>query len=587
MAKRNDIERHVLVELKHSDAIFASALTLDSAPAEPMAKDFLKNLPSCRLDREFGAVEVPSILKPEISETARLDPYDLNMGESVNEVHEDNTFLMRATVLDSKIKSFEREAKADRSVKAVYADPVMEEADVAEESDTDVLASVPQICPASPPLGTDRHVAARIGVPWLRRRRMDGHGVYMAIVDTGINLAHLRSRGKNPILDTGRSWMARPGDVPGRLPVGHGTMVAYDTMIAAPRATLLDIALLRSTRRGGSVMAGLLSDAIRAYVHLYRVIRGPQRPGASSSLVVNNSWGMFHDSWDFPPGHPGRYSDNPAHPFNRIVGVLAHAGADILFAAGNCGRECPDGRCQSVTNAGIFGANSHSQATTVAGVDVLKRRVGYSTSGPGKIAYLKPDVCGYTHFRGSGVYAADGGTSAATPVVAGLVAAFRSRFPYVATDFRTSPAAIRNLIMRTAEDRGSVGFDFDYGWGIADGRKLALLRSLSVMQPQDEAASSIDELTDVEALLNRIEGFDEVEPTLEEIDAASPEPEADTPAIEELEIEDVEQVQASVATEYEAKKAQSPKGKKKAEKAAPKSKAKARTPAKSQSAELH
>ncbi len=585
MATKIDTERHVLVELKHSDAIFASALTLDGAPEQPMTKDILKNLPSCHLDQEFGAVEVPAMLRPGVAEDSRIDPYDLNMGETVSEAHEDSTYLTRATVPDSQIESFVAEAKADPNVQAVFADPLIEEADTAEQSDAEVIAAYPRICPGSPPLGTDRHVAARVGVPWLRRRRMDGRGVYMAIVDTGINLRHLRSRGKNPILDSGRSWMARPGDIPGRLPVGHGTMVAYDTMIAAPRATLLDIALLRSTRRGGSVMAGLLSDAIRAYVHLYRVIRGPHRPGASPSLVVNNSWGMFHGSWDFPVGHPGRYQDNPRHPFNRIVGVLAHAGADILFAAGNCGRECPDGRCRGVTNAGIYGANSHPQVISVAGVDVLKRRVGYSTSGPGRLMYLKPDVCGYTHFRGSGVYSADGGTSAATPVVAGLVGAFRSRFPFRASDFRTSPAAIRNLLTRTAEDRGSVGFDFDYGWGIANGRRLALLRSLSVMQAQDEAATSIDELTDVEAILDRIEGLHEVEATFEEAEAEYSEPVAEITEAEKLELAEMEQMQAPVVTGYEGEKPPPRTKKAKGKKAA--SKTKAAVSDEGQSAEMH
>ena len=47
------------------------------------------------------------------------------------------------------------------------------------------------------------------------------------------------------------------------------------------------------------------------------------------SLVVSNSWGMFQRSWDFPPGNPGRYGDNPAHPFNIIVASLATAGAGL------------------------------------------------------------------------------------------------------------------------------------------------------------------------------------------------------------------------------------------------------------------
>jgi subtilisin family serine protease len=77
---------------------------------------------------------------------------------------------------------------------------------------------------------------------------------------------------------------------------------------------------------------------------------------------------------------------------------------------------------------------------------------------------MKPDLCSYTHFRGSGVYPADGGTSAATPVVAGAVAAFRSRFHVNTNDPASSPAAIRHLITKTAENRGAIGFDFDYGW---------------------------------------------------------------------------------------------------------------------------
>ena len=518
MSTNQNTVRNVLVETKYSDEIYSSSQTFDEALMVPLKKNVLGDIPGLSVDTAFGAVEIPKVKMDGDMENAQLNPYDLSRGFKVSPEPKDSTFLLRATIKEKDLKNLEKKVKSDRSIVGVFSDPYIEESSVEAKSEAEILASVPPIRPGSPPLGTDRHVAARIGVPWLHRRHMDGRGVYVAIVDTGINVAYLRSRGKRPILDVGRSWMARSGDIPGKLPVGHGTMVAYDTMIAAPKATLLDVALLRSTRPGGSVMSGLLSDAIRAYAHLCRIMQGPRRPGAFSSLVVNNSWGMFHDSWDFPRGHPGHYAGNPAHPFNRIVGVLAHAGADILFAAGNCGRESPDGRCQGVTNAGIYGANSHPQVITVAGVDVLKRRVGYSTSGPGKLSYLKPDISSYTHFRGSGVYAADGGTSAATPVVSGLVAAFRSRFPYNANDFRTSPAAVRNLLMRTAEDRGSIGFDLDFGWGIVDGHRLALLRGLSVTSPQEEAATNIDEVTEIDSMLDRIDGLDEIPLSPEDMD---------------------------------------------------------------------
>jgi hypothetical protein len=115
-------------------------------------------------------------------------------------------------------------------------------------------------------------------------------------------------------------------------------MCAFDVCIAAPRCTIVDHAVLTSDNRGGPVMDGLLSDAIASYgLLLSRLIQAP-KPFAGDTtqrtMVVNNSWGMFHPSWDFPAGSPQNYSDNPAHPFNLQVASLEAAGADILFAAG-------------------------------------------------------------------------------------------------------------------------------------------------------------------------------------------------------------------------------------------------------------
>ena len=170
---------------------------------------------------------------------------------------------------------------------------------------------------------------------------------------------------------------------------------------------------------------------------------------------------MFHPSWDLPVGHSGNYSDNPNHPFNIIVASLEAAGADILFAAGNCGPECPDGRCQGVTNAGIFGANSSPAVLSVAGASVQGERLGYSTKGPGRLVREKPDITSFTHFAGSGVYAADGGTSAATPVLAGVIAAIRRLYP----SNILPPSTLRDLVRTTARSKGTWE---EYGAGIVD-----------------------------------------------------------------------------------------------------------------------
>jgi hypothetical protein len=241
--------------------------------------------------------------------------------------------------------------------------------------------------------------------------------------------------------------------------------------LAGPRATLADIVLLRPLPS----MPSLLSEALRAYGHLLGLIRNGLFDDWNG-LVVNNSWGMFPGQ-DFHPGHPGRYGDNPLHPFNQIVAVLDRYGADLVFAAGNCGAGCPDVRCGGATGQTIVGANSHDRVLCVGGVDTQKRPVGFSSAGPGAIARQKPDVCGYTHFSGSKVIPpADSGTSAAAPVVAGLLAAVRSRLRYVASDPTTHPSALRERVVRTADRAGLTGHSAQLGWGIADG--VSLLENL-------------------------------------------------------------------------------------------------------------
>jgi subtilisin family serine protease len=231
---------------------------------------------------------------------------------------------------------------------------------------------------------------------------------------------------------------------------------------------LIDHALLLSQTSGGSVMDGLLSDGLRSYGNLLSYMTKPAEPYAGDytprTLVVNNSWAMFDSSWDFPVGTAQNYSHNPDHPFNIIVASLEAAGADIVFAAGNCGIECPDERCgKSIMAGGIQGANSSPAVTCVAGVLVENQeRVGYSSKGPGRLDTSKPDIAAYTHFAGSGVYPADGGTSTAAPIVAGVIAAIRRLYPA----HILSPADLRDLLRRTASTRNNAGFNVEYGHGV-------------------------------------------------------------------------------------------------------------------------
>jgi subtilisin family serine protease len=440
----------VLIQLRSTPQLRASLAAGEAVPPTATEAAGLVST-GLVLDAGFDPVELPGVKVEEGDAPALAFAAPLEFSTRA----EDATHLVRGTIPDDDTSdAVISEAFANPAVVGVFSDPVIENC---------------LTCIGDPAVGNSGTVGRLLEVTKLKNAGMTGQGVSLAIVDTGFNVAHLRAKGQ-PAKLAGAGKHFTPANVPtrpGRHPVDHGTMCAFDAGIAAPNATFLDHAVLLSTRQGPTVMAGLLSDAVRSYARLRNVING--MPAARRALVVSNSWGMFDPRWDFPVGHPGNYSDNPRHPFNVIVASLEAAGADILFAAGNCGVQCPDGRC-NFRRKPVCGANSHGRVLSVAGIDTRRKRVGYSSQGPGRLAPQKPDLAAYTHFKGSEVFAPDpdGGTSAACPVLAGLVAAVRTK--YSAT--RLPPAGLRALLFKTARDLGGVGFDYDHGWGTVDSTAL-------------------------------------------------------------------------------------------------------------------
>lgn len=366
-------------------------------------------------------------------------------------------------------------------------------ADVPHQIEGRLLFADPQIepfitCGETPALGDHNDVAHQLDLATLHNAGLDGDQVAVAILDTGINLQHLVSKlGRTPRIDPLNSWTP-PGvqTNPFQYPVGHGTMCAYDALIAAPNATLLDFPILQGQAPGGAVSGRVLSTALLAFSQLlafWAVAYAPGGAGKFKALVVNNSWGLYHPSWDFVQGHPGRYIDNPNHPFNIVVKTLANTNADLLFAAGNCGTDCPSRKCQGKVTETISGANALSEVLTLAGCDVNDQRVGYSSQGPGiaGMAQEKPDLTAYTHFLGSeasGAGVPDTGTSTSCPVTAGVVAAMR-------TSAQATPASVPSVSMfatlrATARQvQGAPGWNADYGHGILN--PLAVAQALGLV----------------------------------------------------------------------------------------------------------
>ena len=349
-------------------------------------------------------------------------------------VQMEKTFAISAEFADEgAVERFVEENPND--VDSVYADPE--------------IGLFNPVCPNSA-VGTHVDVQNKLNLTSLLADGAQGTGVKVVVVDTGIDGSQVNvSGGYNP----------RPGVAPGTSPPDHGTMVAFDALIAAPQCMIFDYALLQSQ---GNTWVAFLSDAIRAFSEI--MIDHLQAPGP---MVAVNSWGMYDTSSDAPPGNPQNYSENPNHPFNQITAALVGSGVDVVFAAGNCGSTCPDGRC-GTNNVGpgnsIHGANSHPDVVTVAAVTVNDDLLGYSSEGPGALHNDKPDIAGYSHFDGSGVFSADSGTSAACPVVAGVMAAIRSSNK----GRNLSPADLKNFLLNNANAVHGGGWDPQFGTGIVD-----------------------------------------------------------------------------------------------------------------------
>ena len=114
----------------------------------------------------------------------------------------------------------------------------------------------------------------------------------------------------------------------------------------------------------------------------------------------------------------------------------------------------------------------------MAAVTVTNRRLGYASQGPGGLSQRKPDVAGYSHFSGSGVRPVDAGTSAAAPVVAGVVAALRQKVSIQ----KRPPAALKALLQRTATDLENNGWDSDLGYGVVNAAQA--VKHLKLLPPK-------------------------------------------------------------------------------------------------------
>lgn len=297
----------------------------------------------------------------------------------------------------------------------------------------------PSDCQYNVAKGSVTDVARYLRCDRLWAKGIRGQGVIIGICDSGVN------KTKVPACTGG--WSPTSSYTPGSAPSSsHGTMCAFDASGMAPDAEILDIAILQSTSGG---ISGLLSDAIRAYHWALGEYQRRHQP-----MILSNSWGMYQKAW------APDYATNANHPFTRKVVQVINAGVMVTFAAGNCGSQCPSGRCGADSGPGrsIWGANGHPDVITVGAANIQDQWIGYTSQGPAALDPRKPDFCAPSHFKGAS--SSDNGTSAANPVCAGVIALLKSHDPSL------KQQQVKEALGKTAKNLCAPGWDRNSGSGM-------------------------------------------------------------------------------------------------------------------------
>jgi subtilisin family serine protease len=289
-------------------------------------------------------------------------------------------------------------------------------------------------------IGTIRDVAHHLGVDWIWDRGYRGQEIVVGVIDEGIR-AEGRAAGtglkiRNVIGGRLLNWgQAKAGS--------HGNMCATDVLGMAPEARLYDLCYEDLERSAASNVVACFNWALRQH----------ERDGTPH--ILTNSYSLRQ------PRNGSSGAENPNRLMAQMLSEVLDRGILVTHSAGNCGEACADARrCGQDIGPGrsISGINGHPLTITVGAANLLDQYIGYSSQGPAALHPEKPDLCGISHFVGYN--ASDTGTSAACPVVAGVLALLKQANP------RLSQTEAKQLLFETARDIGPPGWDPHTGKGV-------------------------------------------------------------------------------------------------------------------------
>ena len=294
--------------------------------------------------------------------------------------------------------------------------------------------------------GRALHRSTAINTFYHGGRKFDGSGVKVLVRDDGDVGPHIDFKGR--LIE-----LASPGTGT------HGDMVA-GIMTGA-----------------GNIDPSITGQAPAATLYVVDYVANYQ--DANTLNVINNQ-GVLITNSSYSNGCNGGYTT-----ITRTIDQQINNNKPLLhvFSAGNSnGQSCGYGagtQWGNITGGHKIGKNAMAAANLDAGA-ILQTS---SSRGPASDGRIKPDIAANGANQLStdpnNAYSPGGGTSAAAPSIAGVAAQLYHAYRTFNNGADPESSLIKAAMLNTAEDMGTVGPDFSYGWGRVHG-----LRALELLEDQ-------------------------------------------------------------------------------------------------------
>lgn len=291
--------------------------------------------------------------------------------------------------------------------------------------------------------GRSLHRSNVINSDYATGRHYDGSGVVAGLADDGEVGPHIDFQGRltNHLVGTGGTH----GDMTSGILAGGGN--------------------LDPTIRGMGTGAYLHVYDINGYPHIINAVNNFDTLG---TIICSTSYSQGCNEYSTDT----QFGDQLLHENPQL---------EFVFSAGNNG----GGDCQYGAGAGwgnITGGYKTGKNVIACGnLSALEILDNSSSRGPASDGRVKPDICsnglGQLSTDQDNTYQVGGGTSAASPGIAGILTQLYQAYKSLNGNQNPDAALIKASLLNSAEDIGNPGPDYTYGWG-----RVNALRALRTIE---------------------------------------------------------------------------------------------------------